>query len=207
MSKILVFEYKSKTGETQLYSVIPEHIVYNEQSEEWELAAHDVHTDELVNFTMNNIVRMAQPGQVQRFLCVTVYVIDDSKRFLMLHNRKLNKWVAPGGKVDPNEIPDEAAIRETREETGIDITLISSLTPVNGGLVRPEGVQLNTIKPGIRDHIDLIYLARPSYDQSLCINQREASGIDWFTLEQVKQLDTFESTIQWCEIIQKNLYL
>ena len=141
--------------------------------------------------------------EVQRFFCVTVYVMDDQKRFLMLHNRKLNRWVSPGGKVDRGETPDNAATRECLEETGIKIDLVGEKTPVDGGLPCPYGIQLNQVIPNLRDHVDLIYLGRPHANQILNRSEREASDIGWFALEEISHLDTFPSTIQWCEFFSK----
>ncbi len=39
----------------------------------------------------------------------------------MIHRRDNNKWVIPGGKPDHNELPVMTAIRELKEETGIDL--------------------------------------------------------------------------------------
>lgn len=132
-----------------------------------------------------------------RLLCSTVYVMDNKKRFLMLHHRKLNKWVPPGGKVDRHETPDEAAIRECFEETGVAIMLANKPTPVSGGLPCPFGCELNAIKPGL-DHVDLIYLGKPQDTTALTISEREAHDIGWFTLEEVMALDTFDSVREWC---------
>jgi len=55
-----------------------------------------------------------------------VYVERDGK-YLMLHRTKkehdLNhdKWIGVGGKCEENESPEECAIRETREETGLTL--------------------------------------------------------------------------------------
>ena len=55
----------------------------------------------------------------------TVYIEYDSQ-ILLLHrqNNKSegNKWGIPGGKVEKNETPLQAVIRETKEETGFDIS-------------------------------------------------------------------------------------
>lgn len=55
----------------------------------------------------------------------TVY-IEYKGQILLLHrqNNKSegNKWGIPGGKVEKNESPLQAVIRETKEETGIDIS-------------------------------------------------------------------------------------
>ena len=49
---------------------------------------------------------------------------------MLVSSRKNNcLWIVPGGGVEPNELPDMAAIREVREEAG-----------VNGALGRCLGV-------------------------------------------------------------------
>jgi 8-oxo-dGTP pyrophosphatase MutT (NUDIX family) len=45
-----------------------------------------------------------------------------SSRGVILHlHRKLNIWVQPGGHVDAGETPEVAALRETLEETGLNV--------------------------------------------------------------------------------------
>ncbi len=41
-------------------------------------------------------------------------------RILLMHHKKLDKWLFPGGHIEPNETPDEAIKREVKEETGLD---------------------------------------------------------------------------------------
>ena len=55
-----------------------------------------------------------------------VVLIDPSDRVLLLLRPKIahwapEKWGFPGGKIEPGEAPKEAAIRETREETTLEV--------------------------------------------------------------------------------------
>jgi 8-oxo-dGTP pyrophosphatase MutT (NUDIX family) len=45
--------------------------------------------------------------------------VVDGERVLLLFHAKLAMWLPPGGHVDPDELPDEAAVREVLEETGV----------------------------------------------------------------------------------------
>ena len=56
-----------------------------------------------------------------------IYLIDHGKWLLMYRNRKPDdinegKWIGVGGKSLPGETPEECAVREFREETGMSIT-------------------------------------------------------------------------------------
>lgn len=54
---------------------------------------------------------------------VTVLVFDEEGRVLLARHRGTGRWVAPGGMVEPDESPPEAAVREVREETGCEVEL------------------------------------------------------------------------------------
>ncbi len=54
---------------------------------------------------------------------VTASAFVVSSRGVILHlHRRLGIWVQPGGHVDPGESPSAAALRETREETGLCVS-------------------------------------------------------------------------------------
>lgn len=54
-------------------------------------------------------------------VAVAVVVQDESGRILLIERADNNLWAIPGGAQDIGETTSEAAIREVREETGIDI--------------------------------------------------------------------------------------
>jgi 8-oxo-dGTP pyrophosphatase MutT (NUDIX family) len=118
----------------------------------------------------------------------------------MIKHKKLGKWLPPGGHIDANEIPDVAAIREVKEETGLDVELYAEKFPGEQGLSRPYGIQRNIIEEGIHEHLDLIYLAFENQGLSLRQNIGETDGINWFNIEEIEadDFETFEATRQWC---------
>ncbi|MDR3224177.1 MAG: NUDIX domain-containing protein [Holosporales bacterium] len=203
--QLLNFEYADLNEGREIRSIIPIAIKYeqNAETKEWLLEGFDVKQNCIRLFLFKNISRIINVFP-QRFLCVTVYIFNSQNKLLMLLNKKLAKWVPPGGKVENDETPDEAAIRESFEETGIKIKLDGERPPFEGALITPIGSQCNTIKDGVRDHIDLIYVGRPLYEScSLSMAKRECSEIGWFSLQELEQIDTFDSIRYYAEKIQR----
>ncbi|MBM3209079.1 NUDIX domain-containing protein [Candidatus Shapirobacteria bacterium] len=53
-----------------------------------------------------------------------VFAFDKSKRLLLVKRRDVPVWVIPGGGIEKGETPEEAAVRETKEETGFAIKIV-----------------------------------------------------------------------------------
>jgi len=52
---------------------------------------------------------------------VHAVAFDKENRILLVHRRDMDLWDLPGGGMDDGEVPTEAAVRETKEETGLDV--------------------------------------------------------------------------------------
>lgn len=137
---------------------------------------------------------------VTRDFTVAVFVVHDDHVLLHPH-RKLGLWLPPGGHIEPNELPDEAALREVEEESGLIVELVGPrgvtvddpAAPLQ--LVRPEGIQLEDISPG-HQHIDLIYFARPvdpTPDRlpALIDDMRWVSEGDFSSIELTAEVETW----------------
>jgi len=58
-------------------------------------------------------------------------IFDKKNRVLLSHRRDMDIWNLPGGGVESGELPNETAVRETYEETGLKIS-ITKLVGVYG---------------------------------------------------------------------------
>jgi ADP-ribose pyrophosphatase YjhB (NUDIX family) len=63
---------------------------------------------------------------------VSVLVHDDSERLMLVRHADSGLWGLVGGAVEIDERPDEAAIRETWEETGLLVELTRLVTTLGG---------------------------------------------------------------------------
>lgn len=141
-------------------------------------------------------------SEITRDFTVATFVIHQSKVLLLWH-RKLQMWLPPGGHVDPNELPDEAAVREVQEEAGLDVILLSqpALPPIPGPrqLARPEGIQLENISLG-HQHIDLIYFARPANPAAVNpMANHEVERVGWYGRDDLDRIPLTEEVRAWVE--------
>lgn len=99
-------------------------------------------------------------------------VIVYQNKVLLRHHEKYHKWLFPGGHVELHETPEDAAVREAYEETGLRVTLWKpphfEAVPNDNGreLIPPAYMNIHDI-PGLdhrHQHISLVYFATAKTD-------------------------------------------
>ena len=138
-------------------------------------------------------------------------------KLLLVRHRKLGVWLAPGGHLDPGELPHLGAEREVFEETGVIVqaldpnTVLESTTstyipsPIicNVHWVCEENYRRRIQdgdsyqrdpkwQKGCEQHLGFVYLMRAIDSVSLKINDRESTGIGWFSEHEITALQTTE---------------
>ena len=142
---------------------------------------------------------MTGPSAPPREFTVAVFVVHRG-RVLLLFHPKLGMWLPPGGHIEPGELPDEAAVREVLEETGVRVRLVGERgldVDYPRQLARPAGIQLEDIAPG-HQHIDLVYFAEP-IDETCAVSEecatRDRAG--WYHPAELETLGANEEIRAW----------
>lgn len=107
-------------------------------------------------------------------------VFNENGEVLLQKRADFDAWVFPGGAIELGETPQMAAIREIKEETGLDVEIVELI--------------------GVYTELDMVY---PNGDraQSICIayklgviggeiifNNKETKELKWFPLNDMPRL-------------------
>lgn len=128
---------------------------------------------------------------MNREFCASAFVVNPiDKKILLCHHKTFNRWVQPGGHIEVGETPEETALRETYEETGVRIKLIGERFPREDDFLRPLGIQKNRGKDGSL-HVDITYVGIP-LSQDNIIGDDEIDRFAWFNMEELNDLEVFQ---------------
>lgn len=119
----------------------------------------------------------------QKFVCIVPYDREANKVFALKRCGKhsIGMWEFPAGKVEPNEPFEYAAMREFREEVGVDMFSIQFIT---------ENVVADTNDATKTYHNAYFVADRLIFDQEPTNNEPDIhSEFGWFSLEELAAKD------------------
>ncbi|NLT55293.1 MAG: NUDIX domain-containing protein [Actinomycetales bacterium] len=114
-------------------------------------------------------------------------VVDDAGRLLLIHRTDNDNWSLPGGAMDLGESLPETAVREVREETGIDC----EITGLVGIYTDPKHVLLYTSDGEVRQEFSVVFTARAVGGQPT--PSSESRAVEWVDREDVLALPMHRS--------------
>ena len=151
-------------------------------------------------------------------ICLTAAgcLIHQGKVMLVKH-KKVKAWLCPGGHIEENELPHQAAEREFWEETGIKVKAFNPQLPeaTDGSEYLPNPILTNlhwvsednyhvrtkgkkptsqskSWKKGCEQHLSFIFLVKPATKNlDFKENIEETDGIGWFFLDELDKLGLY----------------
>jgi ADP-ribose pyrophosphatase YjhB (NUDIX family) len=114
-------------------------------------------------------------------------VLDDEGRVLLQRRTDSGNWAMPGGVMEIGETLPDAVVRETREETGLEV----ALTGIVGTFTDPRHV-IAYADGEVRQEFTIVFRARPIGGR-LALST-ESTEIGWFALDELADLPMHEST-------------
>jgi ADP-ribose pyrophosphatase YjhB (NUDIX family) len=113
---------------------------------------------------------------------VNVIVTNDHGDILMIRRSDNDNWAVPGGAIDLGESVTQAAVRETKEETGIDC----EITGLVGIYSDPKHVIHYTSDDEVRQEFSIVLTARPT--GGLPRRSDESREVNWVKRDALESL-------------------
>ena len=130
---------------------------------------------------------------------VAIFVVQEHK-VLLVHHRKLDKWLPLGGHIELDEDPEQAALREAQEESGYEVELLGERPPTTEpgtrALIAPRFLDIHRINSS-HEHIGMIYWARPR-SGTASLAAEEHHDLRWCTAEELDTLQPpMSNAVKW----------
>ena len=117
-------------------------------------------------------------------------VSQDGQRALLMHHRKLNRWLQPGGHADGNCDLAQVALREAEEETGLlDLQVEPEVYDLDRHQIPARGSEAQ------HWHYDVRFVVRAMGSEAFERNE-ESTALAWFDIEKLAKDEELEESIR-----------
>lgn len=124
---------------------------------------------------------------------VEVFIVYQNEVLLRKHD-KYHIWLSVGGHIELDEDPEQAALREVREETGLDIELYGEkpdYADLEYKAVRsPQYVGKHSVND-THQHVVFVYFAKSKTNivNESILEHEKGVQMKWFTKEKIEKMD------------------
>ena len=141
---------------------------------------------------LNNFDNCYNRSLLSGHITASAWIIDESGSFaLLVHHKKLNRWLQPGGHADGDENIVAAAMKEAREETGL-----KSLSLINESIFDLD-IHLIPNYKNVKAHFhyDIRYIFTASKIESYVISD-ESNNLAWIELDEIQKVSSNNNSMR-----------
>jgi 8-oxo-dGTP pyrophosphatase MutT (NUDIX family) len=141
--------------------------------------------------------RTCRPGHITG----SAWVVSPARdRVLLLHHRKLGRWLQPGGHADGDPDPAAVALKEATEETGLRSLRLASDLPIDLDIhVIPARHAIDgTMIDDAHEHHDVRFLVEADPTEPIVVSD-ESHAVRWFSIDEARSLTDEWSVLRLIE--------
>jgi 8-oxo-dGTP diphosphatase len=142
----------------------------------YKIATPDVKEEFLTRAAVGNLTRDEDPDT--HFNVYFLPYNPATNAVFIVHHKKANSWISPGGHIDKGELMEEAVLREIREELGVTVT--------GEDIDGPFALTTKVLEAGSKclKHYDSWFLYRTD-GSNFKIDPTEFYATEWVSLDKV----------------------
>ena len=126
---------------------------------------------------------------------IIFYKTRQNVKILLVKNNNGRYWSFPKGHIEDGETEQETAIREIKEETGLDVTLVNNFREIS------EYCPFGKIRKRV-----VFFLAR-AFTDNVRIQEEEIDSYIWVDLQQARKLCSYDNDLRIIEKAETTIHL
>lgn len=126
---------------------------------------------------------------------IIFYKTKQNTRILLVKNNNGRYWSFPKGHIEDGETEQETAIREIKEETGLDVTIISSFREIS------EYCPFGKIRKRV------VFFLAQAFTDNVKIQEEEIDSYIWVDLQQARKMCTYDNDLRIIEKAETTIHL
>lgn len=128
-------------------------------------------------------------------------ILERDGRFLLVLRRNppsADMYAFPGGRAEPGETPEQTALREFHEETGIPAR--------NPRLFSSYDLKTHAADGSISSHFLLSVFRVDADPDAVAEAADDAAALGWYTVEEIRQLPVPQSVLECAERLEQDKF-